>query len=332
VGRNFDEHLIDEMKKETQLKVNIFRLDDPELDDDILRVRDQLLETESPVIMPLSETVLAGFLVVKDVYEETGIFLCIETTRDAFAQAELSKRYFFFSFATASLIFFLATVFLMNRVVLSRLERLGANVLRIDEGNDPSSRVRVDGNDEIATLTRSINSLLDSIERSQEELTHRALHDSLTGLPNRTLFLEQLSSAMARAQRHEEWLIAIIFLDLNGFKSVNDRLGHKAGDSLLCEIGRRLVACTRSHDTVARLGGDEFVILLENIVNYEAVENLITRIKEIVALPFHLEGGVASVTTSVGVAYNNIAYRSPGEFLDDADKAMYEDKLHSRVR
>ena len=147
--------------------------------------------------------------------------------------------------------------------------------------------------------------LEDITERRQVEakITHMAHHDALTGLPNRVLFHERLREAVARSRRGDT--CAVLFLDLDHFKAVNDTLGHPVGDALLREVSHRLVKEVRETDTVARLGGDEFAIVQSNVNHPEETTSLATRIIELVCAPYLLEGHEVTVGTSVGIALSH---------------------------
>lgn len=160
----------------------------------------------------------------------------------------------------------------------------------------------------------------------EERLTRQALRDSLTGLANRTLFMNRLTQAMQRSKRKRDYRFAVLMIDLDGFKRVNDTLGHQAGDQLLREISRRLTDCLRAVDTVARLGGDEFAVLLEDFqANREAVA-IIRRILNDVRQPMRIMGREITVSASIGVVLNTLPYESPNELLRDADISMYRSK------
>ncbi|MGC8722996.1 MAG: putative bifunctional diguanylate cyclase/phosphodiesterase [Acidobacteriota bacterium] len=165
---------------------------------------------------------------------------------------------------------------------------------------------------------------------AEEQLQHDALHDPLTGLPNRTLFLDRLGLAMARAQRYAEYRFGILFVDLDRFKLINDSMGHLSGDELLMEVSSRLVRCLRSSDTVARLGGDEFAVLLDNIPNVETAVHFAERIHEQIAEPCRLSGHEVYSSGSIGVAFWAPHYERPDEMIRDADTAMYEAKRQGR--
>ncbi|MFL5798064.1 MAG: EAL domain-containing protein [Actinomycetota bacterium] len=177
-----------------------------------------------------------------------------------------------------------------------------------------------------------INQFQDITERRMisERLTHMALHDSLTGLANRALFDANLEHALARARRTDTMPVAMLF-DLDGFKRVNDSLGHLAGDELLRAVGDRLITSMRPSDTVARLGGDEYVVLCEDLALPEDVEGVASRLNEVLRAPFDLSGIQASITASVGVAVARQG--DTGESLiSRADQAMYDAKGRGKAR
>ena len=167
-------------------------------------------------------------------------------------------------------------------------------------------------------------------KQTEEQLLHNAFHDVLTGLPNRALFMERMRYVVERAKRYKDYLFAILFLDLDRFKIVNDSLGHMIGDRLLIEIARRLETCLRSGDTVARLGGDEFAILLESIRDVGDATNVAKRIHKALVPPFNLGGHEVFTTFSIGIALSSMGYDHPETLLRDADTAMYRAKAVGR--
>ena len=169
-------------------------------------------------------------------------------------------------------------------------------------------------------------------KRAEAQLLHDAFHDSLTGLPNRALFLDRLKQAALRARRNRKRSFAVLFLDLDHFKYVNDSLGHLAGDLLLSDIVRRIQSCVRSNDTMARLGGDEFTILLDEIPDASEAVRLAERIQRALSEPFTLNGEDVFATASIGIALGDAALDRPEDLLRDADTAMYRAKSLGRAR
>ena len=180
--------------------------------------------------------------------------------------------------------------------------------------------------------TRMAGSLTDitARKRAEEQLLHDALFDALTQLPNRTLFLDHLGLAMEQARRRKSSTVALLFIDLDRFKNINDSLGHTVGDELLVELARRLTQFLRPGDTVARLGGDEFAILLNDIHGPGDATRVAERIQELFREKLVIGGREVFTSASIGVALSNPAYRTPDEILRDADTAMYRAKAAGR--
>ena len=170
------------------------------------------------------------------------------------------------------------------------------------------------------------------LRASQEQLRHSALHDELTGLPNRSLLADRLDQALTLARRRPEHRFAVLFLDLDHFKVVNDSLGHHVGDRLLVKVARRLRTCVRPGDTIARLGGDEFIILLTDLAESTDVDRVTARVQEAFEAPFNVAGHEVQTTASVGVATGELSYTRAEELLRDADTAMYRAKALGRSR
>ena len=171
----------------------------------------------------------------------------------------------------------------------------------------------------------------DITERSrvEERTRHLALHDSLTGLPNRTLFHDRLGHALAEAQRYGRGA-GLLLLDLDQFKDINDMLGHTAGDQLLVEVARRLEACVRASDTVARLGGDEFALILTELRRPEDAAAAAWKTMQVMAQPFRLDGQEMQATTSIGIALSPADGKDPSQLLRAADMALYRAKAEGR--
>jgi diguanylate cyclase (GGDEF)-like protein/PAS domain S-box-containing protein len=170
------------------------------------------------------------------------------------------------------------------------------------------------------------------LKRSEERLIHNAFHDALTDLPNRALFMDRLEHAVDRSRRRKSYAFAVLFLDLDRFKVINDSLGHRAGDQLLVGIARRLEACLRPGDTVARLGGDEFTILLEDVGDASDATRIAERVQNVVKLPLTLNGQEVYTSGSIGIAHSSTGYQAAEDLLRDADLAMYRAKSLGRAR
>jgi diguanylate cyclase (GGDEF)-like protein len=166
----------------------------------------------------------------------------------------------------------------------------------------------------------------------EEKLVHTAFHDPLTDLPNRLLFLDRLGLCVSRSKRHPDYLFAVLYMDLDRFKMINDSMGHALGDQLLVEVGRRLQTSLRDTDTVSRLGGDEFAVLMDDIHHASDVSRAVERVREQFLLSFNLDGREVFTTASIGIALSSPGYHSAEELLRDADTAMYRAKVAGEGR
>ncbi|CAN5741521.1 hypothetical protein BH23GEM9_BH23GEM9_37470 [soil metagenome] len=169
-----------------------------------------------------------------------------------------------------------------------------------------------------------------SQKRQQTDLLQAAFQDPLTELPNRSVFMDRLGRVLKHSKRHPDYRFAVLFLDLDNFKLVNDTHGHLMGDSLLQGVARRLEGCVRQEDTVARLGGDEFAVLLDTIQDATAVMLVVDRIRDALAQPFVRDNQQAAITASIGIAMSVSGYEFPEDLIRDADAAMYRAKMSGR--
>lgn len=182
-------------------------------------------------------------------------------------------------------------------------------------------------------VTHFVSVMREVTERKivEEQLRRNAFHDSLTGLPNRLLFMERLSQTVERANEDPDYRFALLFLDLDRFKVINDSLGHMIGDQLLIAIARRLESCLNKHDTVARLGGDEFTILLENIKNDTDAAKVAERVQKALSTPFNLSGHEVFTSASIGITLSSTDFDRPEDLLRGADIAMYRAKAQGKA-
>jgi diguanylate cyclase (GGDEF)-like protein/PAS domain S-box-containing protein len=182
------------------------------------------------------------------------------------------------------------------------------------------------------TSVRMAGSLTDisGRKKTEEQLIQNALYDNLTGLPNRALFMDRLQMAFVHNKRNTDHLFAILFLDLDRFKNINDSFGHLTGDKMLVLVAQRLRAHIRPDDTIARFGGDEFVVLLGNIKDESDATKIADRINNVLTEPFHLMHHDLYVAITIGIAISNHEYQQPEEILRDADTAMYHAKLRGK--
>jgi diguanylate cyclase (GGDEF)-like protein len=228
-----------------------------------------------------------------------------------------------FGLSTLALVAAALAAALFARGITRPLVRLADGALRIERG-DYATPVAPGGADEIGRLATAFNRMQGVIGEREERIRHQATHDELTGLPNRTLFLDRLASAISAARRRGE-LVGMLVLDVDRFKEVNDTLGHGFGDSLLAEVGRRLTASLRESDTVARLGGDEFAVMFHTTGEQGALD-VARRVAEALEGSFALGGVSIDVRASSGIAIFPWHAEDAGSLLKRADVAMYDAK------
>jgi diguanylate cyclase (GGDEF)-like protein len=228
-------------------------------------------------------------------------------------------------------------VYYTSRAIAQPIHTLATVARRVAQESNFDLQVPTTTSNEVGVLAATFNHLITQVKQLlqaqtsiQAKLTHDAMHDALTGLPNRLLFRERLNHAISLAKRQPDYRFAVLFLDLDQFKSVNDHLGHLKGDQLLIEVANRLLPCLQTVDTISRLGGDEFAILLEAIRNPEEITSIAKRLQSILAIPFYLSGQAFRVTTSIGIVLNNPDTDNMEEILCNADIAMYRAKALGR--
>ncbi|MCF2949282.1 EAL domain-containing protein [Paraglaciecola aquimarina] len=186
--------------------------------------------------------------------------------------------------------------------------------------------------EELHATNRSLQDQIEERKLAQRQLEYDAQHDALTGLANRVLFNSRLELALANKGRYASNNFAVIFIDLDRFKQINDSLGHLAGDSFLKEVANRINSCIRAHDLLARLGGDEFVVLFDNFESPTDIEEISARIISSIAQPFNIENKDMYSGASIGITYLENGYQKADEVLRDADAAMYQAKALGRGR
>ncbi len=200
------------------------------------------------------------------------------------------------------------------------------------QSNVALEKIVSDRTQELQATNLNLRMQIEERRKAEARLYHEAHHDALTQLPNRAMFSDRLSYSIKHLKRHPNHRFAVLFIDLDRFKMINDTLGHHAGDQFLIEISRRLGVCVRGNDILARLGGDEFVVLLDSLQSLEDVEEIASRIITSIAQPFELEGHTLYSNASIGIAQSRVNYKDSNEILRDADAAMYQAKSLGRGR
>lgn len=252
-------------------------------------------------------------------------------TSEAFAPVRRAQDTVIRHSFTAMLMVLLVAGFFI-RAMLGPLHRAAQLADRMTQGDMPLQALPVVRNDEVGHLTVAFNQLLDKLHTSQVALERMAHHDSLTGLPNRVLLADRMQQGLARARRNRTW-IAVLYLDLDGFKPINDELGHEAGDRALIEVAHRLSATLRRSDTLARIGGDEFVLLATDLSGdwQESAISLASKCIVTLSAGVDLGGKTCPLGASIGIAAS-AGHDTPDAILLAADQAMYDAKRAGRGR
>lgn len=305
-------------------------------------------------VRTLSRETLQGLATLYDINGNPAVTVSLNMSRDMSMIAGSGIRSVMIALVVSSLIFTLLILIYMNRVILARVLSMSKAVKSIGDHDDPSERLKADGyRDELSGMTGEINAMLGKLldsrqqtlareseliiaadelrqevterRKAQEEITYLAYHDHLTGLPNRIHFSEHLNHGIQLTKRMGK-LLAILFLDLDGFKMINDTIGHMAGDMLLVEVSKRLKATLRQSDTIARLGGDEFIVMVENVSNLDAIRAIADKILDSFRTPFILNNQECFISTSIGVAVCPPDGEDSETLIKNADIAMYRAK------
>jgi diguanylate cyclase (GGDEF)-like protein len=220
----------------------------------------------------------------------------------------------------------------MNTHFLSKLKYIIKSVDHIGKEKDFSKRLtKFIGNDEFSIVVHEINGMLDDLEKVQNDHVYKANHDVLTELPNRRLLSELMMHALRKADR-EQTVLAVLFLDLDDFKTVNDGYGHDIGDETLVQVVKRLKATLRKSDVIARIGGDEFIIFLEKIDQIETIEKVAVKILECFDTPVNAHGHEIKLSTSVGISVYPRDGQDPDTLFKHADRALYQAKEIGKAR
>jgi diguanylate cyclase (GGDEF)-like protein len=210
----------------------------------------------------------------------------------------------------------------------ARLEQAFSELAELAQALEKSEQQLRFAEERIETLVRRESRLKHKFQRLAQkaaEVRHVAYHDELTGLPNRSLLLDRFNQAVALGARQGRH-VALLFLDLDGFKSVNDQLGHAAGDNLLQQVASRLSACIRACDTACRYGGDEFVVMLPEVGGHDSASRVAEKIRSRLAAPYAVEGSTITVPASIGTAVYPVDGHDYGDLIKQSDLDMYRAK------
>ncbi|HEX2879393.1 MAG TPA: diguanylate cyclase [Polyangiaceae bacterium] len=277
----------------------------------------------APDLWEIDASSLRASILLHDIGDKPALLLTALLPRDIMGRGQDTVRFAQLSLLASALIFLVAIWLALERVVLARLGRLSAAVRRVGHSERVIANIEVDGSDEVGSLGRDINHMLDRLREAEGRLQRLALYDALTELPNRVLLLDRMDKALTQTRRRAPYGFGVMMLDLDGFKQINDTIGHEAGDQVLAEVARRLNDAVRPGDTVARMGGDEFAVLLADLQSVSAAEQICRRIIERVNRPIPLGDREATVGVSIGFALCDRGQANRDTLLRDADTAMY---------
>lgn len=324
VGRLLDQTRLSGLETLATVQLNLFGDREDSVPADVAEVAAHGGSSPTHAIAT-TDGLINGYQTIRDVDGNPAITLRITQPRELATSANEILRALLYALLLFSLILLVALGLLHERLVLGRLARLRAELRSLGVSHDPSVRLQVSGNDEIAEVTRDINRMLDDLEGSSSDLAFMANHDSLTRLLNRRRFEAELECRLEAQERG-----ALLWFDLDHFKEVNDSLGHAAGDELLRELANVLSETSRGTSIVARLGGDEFGMLLPDADAAQATAAARRLLQTLANHPFCVAEHEVRVSASIGVVTYPEHGRTCGELLVRADLAMYHSKKQGR--
>lgn len=317
-GRYLNQKVIDQLKRENVLSVELTKLEEAQKSQESIYSSSIWNSIERGAVS-------TTFAALPGLDGKPAVTFRLASTQPIYNQGKKSILIFLLLLGMAISLIVLISLYFLNKTVVRRIHRLKNNMIRIQESKDLSERVEVSGNDEIGSLEKEFNTMLDSLEEYKDRIVELAYRDSLTDLPNRTYFYEEINRKLEKLKKKKH-LGAVLFIDLDGFKQVNDTLGHDQGDLLLKKIAEIFKSVVREKDIVARLGGDEFLVYLADLNKKEAAECVANRICRLISQPIDLNGHEVQLSASIGISFVPQDGYMPEELIKKADQAMYEAK------
>lgn len=353
LGANFTKKKIADIGEELSSEIKLTFLKDFEYDRKFFDLKDDKIQIDA-----VSDQKIIGRAFLDDIDGKHLLLLSIEKNRDINNIGEAGIKATLWLLLGLFFLFAIIITVILDRGILLRFQELSNDIRKIGEGKDLSVRLkRQNIDDELTDVSNEINGMLGALERSQlflsksesalkkaieklqdevlehektqEQIKYIAYHDTLTGLPNRNLLNELLVHSITLAERNNKCM-AVLFLDIDGFKMINDIKGHGMGDQILQEVAERLLKTLRKSDVIARHGGDEFIVIIEELDNCSGVELIANKIINCFQEPFHLENQDYFLTTSVGVAVYPADGQTPDMLIKNADIAMYKAKENGK--
>lgn len=269
-----------------------------------------------------------GFFILKDLNQLPVGILQIDIPRIVYQQGIATSYNYLIILMTSGLLVMILTWYLLKLFILGRIISINDQISKISQENHFKSTISLSGSDELSSLATTINHMINIITESQIRLKYLATYDSLTQLPNRVHFYELLTLAIARAKKNHK-KIALMFIDMDKLKKVNDTCGHGTGDKLIQSAAHRMQRVIKTSDVIARQSGDEFLLFVENINDSTQASDTALRLLETTSSPFVIENITIATTFSIGISlYPNDGITAE-ELIKTADAAMYKAKLKS---
>ncbi|MGG1554217.1 EAL domain-containing protein [Paenibacillus ferrarius] len=268
---------------------------------------------------------IKGFTLLSDVDNKPAILLQFIKPRELYKEAQKSIMFYLLYFGISGLVFFFIISYVLQRTIFTRLDNTISGMNLIKTKQDFSIRILESGNDEISQFEKSFNHMMISLEKSQNKIQFQANHDNLTGLANRKAFFEYLDK-MIKQSRKRQSRFAVLFIDLDRFKLINDTMGHHMGDMLLMEVTNRLRLCMKYGEFLCRLGGDEFSIVVHDVFNSKQIEQLAKFIIEKINDPYELNGYHFTISASIGISLYPDHGADSESLLHHSDVAMLDVK------
>ncbi|MBM7648273.1 diguanylate cyclase (GGDEF)-like protein [Bacillus ectoiniformans] len=330
-GRFLDKQVLSRLVEKTLLPAEFEDIQEVNIPAHILPKKPVSLETAPIWVETYDSSNQAAYTILTDIHGENNIALRLPNERSFFMQGKSSVVSLLLLLASAAVVLFNISLYFLDKSVFKRLRELAHTVTQIRHSNDLSSRITINRNDEISSLENEFNAFLTSLETSRQEIMTLAYEDTLTRLPNRAFFYKAMNEAFS-PQHATKRLSAILFIDLDGFKQVNDTLGHDGGDLLLQHVAQQIKSCLRETDVVSRLGGDEFTIFLRDLKSETEAQDIAERIGQTLSQPFQIHEAHASVSASIGISLYPEHGDHPEILIKKADQAMFQAKQSGKNR
>jgi len=345
MARYFDSALVNGLSETVHLPLTVVRVDDAGMPPAFEAVR-SFLSPETPVFINQENgKSIAGYELLEDVYGVPALMFRIDMPRDIYGQGRATMMYFLLALCAFAVVYGYLVNLIVSRMVIARLERVGNHVNKISVSGNLSKMPLDKSNDELTDLEKNINGMVDKLRDSQEQLNRElnerrqmqqkleemATHDFLTGLPNRILLIDRFNVASALAHRNKARL-AVMSLDIDRFKVVNDTHGHDTGDKVLTAFGARISGIIRASDTLARVGGDEFILLMLETNHMEDATFIAKKILDSCVEPLSVDDHWVHLTTSIGIAIYPEDAKDLETLSKKSDAALYYAKGHGRNR